>query len=735
MRRSQKYWKNKSSNGSITSRSFKEAIEKKRLAKVEKMKSCRIGAGGVKAANGEPSILYRDLENTVGDSNIAKDLYALSETDSFKSAVAEPLKKIDPSSFDKNDEVGYKHVITFANSQNRSKGQLATQEVIDAQNIMSQNPGIRDSAELSTRLNKAFYDENGFFNPSLKSLTENGLYTTYEASNIMNSVELQGGIKTTIEKLENTEVIENSSVEMPREFADKENRVNSFGKLIVKNPYVEKQNIIDEFGGKINPDLENIENVTLQKYLQDANNRDQLEQELNSYKRLPHLVEKEGELVPYVIPMLKLNAIKLIDNTQLISDLEVLKQTPKYMEQSKEALDFVQKLEKDLVNIGVDIIGLNTKENYMDLVEPLQTFLLNPNKNNTDNLDRTYRDVFEIGTPTEEVVMKSNSEQALHFIETQFSEEEMFDRGYLKTGKKNTYQKVEKIPFDQLKALMLEQYTQTELANTLDTESRKLKSIKDNEKAKEIVAYKMFFNQPLTALIEAGGHSKLQFAKETFTGNERYLIEDFTADFNIKMLQEKQKDSELHRNFYDNFKITAKGVQLKSEDPLTVANVKTWLESGEITNSEDLINYSLISKNLPSLSSEELPTVFRNKQIDRVLYSNNPSILPLNEEVHSTINENFITSEVATQDFIRTPQGVYEMIETKGETNLYARVPLSQDENYYNLSDIDILEGKDIEAVNKFTTQKLKEGGFVKEKNILSKAEKEKIEEDNFNCL
>jgi hypothetical protein len=103
--------------------------------------------------------------------------------------------------------------------------------------------------------------------------------------------------------------------------------------------------------------------------------------------------------------------------------------------------------------------------------------------------------------------------------------------------------------------------------------------------------------------------------------------------------------------------------------------------------------------------------------------------------VYQTINDNFITSETTSSDFIRTPLGVYEMIETKGTTNLYTKVPSSQNQDYYNLADINIMEGKDLEAINRFTTQKLKEGGFVKSGNILTKAEKEQIKQDNFDCL
>lgn len=684
------------------------------------------------AENGEPSLLYKDLERITANTVDAQNLYALSETNSFVNNVTKPLKNSNPKEFDKNGEIRHTYVVNYAKELNTTAEKLSTQEIIETQNILLQNESFKDSSELLSALERAFYDKDGLFNPSVTSLIENGLYSVYEAQNILNDIDLQEEIKRTVEKLGNSEVIESSLDNVRMEFADKEGTINSFGKLTVKNPYEQESQIIQEYGGKDEVDLDTIENTRLQKYLQSEQSRTELENELSSYKRLPHLTQN---LIPYTQPILNTNAIKLTEDTQLTTDLQILKETPTELLQSEEALNYVRKLEKDLAKIGIDLVGLSEKSNYIEVIEPLQEFLLNPNEVNTSNLENVMTDVMGIEVTPQEVVLKMDNDQSLHYIETKKSEEEMFDNGYIKTGRKNIYQKIEKIPFAQLQSILLEDRTQKELSDLLETESRKMKTVKDNEKAKEIVAYKTVFNQPLTELTEKTNSKEIEERQQLFNGNEEYLKGDFVADFNTIIIEEKRKNSDNYKNFYNKFGINEKGIYIKSADPLTISNLKTWLESGKIKNAEDIINYSLLSKNIPSLSSAEAPTTFTNKETLRVVYSNNPQSLKITEEGYSTMNDNFITIENATQPFVRTSEGVFELIETKGSTSLYTRVPLSEDVNYYNLSNIDLLNNEEIEQASSFVTQKLKEGGFVKQKNILTKQEKEKITEENFDCL
>ena len=53
--------------------------------------ACRIDLNEAFAENGETSILYNRLSEIVGDEVIAKNLYALSETDVFKTTISAPL--------------------------------------------------------------------------------------------------------------------------------------------------------------------------------------------------------------------------------------------------------------------------------------------------------------------------------------------------------------------------------------------------------------------------------------------------------------------------------------------------------------------------------------------------------------------------------------------------------------------------------------------------------------------
>lgn len=697
--------------------------------------SCRITLNGVFAENGELSILYKDLETVTTSKKDAENLYALSETNSFKNNVYRPLQQTNPKEFDSNGEIKYKYVISYAKDLNTTSEKLSTQEKIDTQELLLQNSNLKDSSDLLRELERAFYSEDGLFNPTIKSLTQNGLYSSYEAQNIINDIDLQEKIKTSIERLGNSEVIEVELDNVKMQYADKQNSLNSFGKLKVKNPYIEEQRVIQEYGGKENIDLDEVENVKLQKHIQNKENRNELEEEFSEYKRLPYLKQEGEDLVQATTKTIYPNAIKLTEDTQLISDLQVLKETPTELLQTEEALNYVKKLERDLAKVGIDVVGLSENSNYIEVTEPLQEFLLNPNQENTNSLEQALTEVMGVQKTPQEQVLRLDSEQSLHYIETTLSEEEMFDKGYLKTGRKNIYQKIEKIPFVELQSILMEDMSQKEMLDLLETESRKLKTVNDNQKAQEIVAYKTVFNQPLVEPQEKFNSREIQERQQMFDGNEQYLKEDFVADFNATIIEEKRKQSDDYVNFYSKFKITEKGIEFVSKDPLTISNLKTWLESGAMKNTKDIINYSLLSKNIPSLSSEEVPTTFTNKETLRVIYSNNPQSLKITDKGYSTINEDFITMENATEPFIRTPEGIFELTRTKGSTNLYTRLPLNEDSNYYNLSEIDLLNNDIIDEVNSFVTEKMKEGGFVKQRNILTKEENQKITEGNFDCL
>ena len=696
---------------------------------------CRISLDGVSAENGQPSILYQELLATVGNETEAQLLYAVTETEDFKNTVISALKG-NKKAFDSNGEIKPIYVIQYVSQLNRIENTLSTEDMVGINNVMATVPSIRDSKQLYDVMEKAFIDQNGLFNPTIESLMASGLYSRYEAANLVKDIKLQETVAKTMDRIRNSPVMENSFEGSPLEYADREGTVNGIGKLSPKNPYEEKNRIVQQYGGleDIDYEVDNIENASLQKELQNPATKEDFLSEMKSYRRIPNMVEEEGELVPYVEKSIKANAIKMTDNQSLIADLEVLKGIDESLLYSDEAVQYVIKIEKDLASIGVDITGLHALPDYLQIVEPLQNFLLRPNKENTKVLEDTYNEMFSVDTEPRPKVIATDSQQSLHYIETDMDEGQMFENGYIKTGRNNIYQKVQKLSLSELRNLISRTMSQKEIANLLDTESVKLKEVKDNETARQITAYKTLFGHPITTVEIQENISDIEDRATTFDGDQNYLMEDFVADFNVEMIKEKQKDSTKYKEFYSKFGINEKGIYLKSEDPLTVANIRTWLESGEIANAEDITNYSILSKNIPVLG-ELINTEYPTKETKRTAYANNPNAAPLIKTPYTNINHTFITVENATEDFVRTSNGTYEMVETKGNTSIYAIIPSNENKDYYDLSPRKSFASEDLSWTQRFNEGGEVKEGFVKEKSLLSKEEREKISEENFDCL
>ena len=102
--------------------------------------------------------------------------------------------------------------------------------------------------------------------------------------------------KTTIEKLKRTETIENLVVV---ESSIKTNEINSFGKFKLANPYIIRQDLIEELGGTENPDLSEVVD------------KEVTEEFLAEFKRIP-VIDEQGN--PVLNKVVYENAAKIVDS-------------------------------------------------------------------------------------------------------------------------------------------------------------------------------------------------------------------------------------------------------------------------------------------------------------------------------------------------------------------------------------------------------------------------------------
>jgi len=130
--------------------------------------------------NGERSVLFDELKNLFGAEK-ALDLYALTETDNFKTIYTAPT---------------IKDVITYATSTQEQLTTEQKQSVIES--------GVSNNYELFTQLQQAFLDDNNVVIFNKTKLKKAG-YNDYEITAILSNKELQNSIKDNIFKVNNSE--------------------------------------------------------------------------------------------------------------------------------------------------------------------------------------------------------------------------------------------------------------------------------------------------------------------------------------------------------------------------------------------------------------------------------------------------------------------------------------------------------------------------------------------------
>lgn len=295
--------------------------------------------------------------------------------------------------FDKNGEPRADKVLESARQQNEVTEPLSSVERMEIGVMLTQFPNMETSDDLLIEFEKAFY-RNGLFNPTKTSLT-NVLYSEYEAENLLSDVKLLNQVKTNIEKLKNTDVVENSTV---LDANIKTNEINLFGKFKTLNPYIVKQDIIEEFGGIENPDLSEVLDKTI------------TEEYLSEFSKIP-VIDDNGN--PVLDKVVYENATKVFED---ISDL-----TP-----------------EKLINHGINI-------NNTDVVDSI---LSNPSISNILSQND--------GAPQRQETVKVRTEgRDLVYLETFKNEEQLFNElSLVQTNTPNVYHRIEKVDEQELRSFL-----------------------------------------------------------------------------------------------------------------------------------------------------------------------------------------------------------------------------------------------------------------------------------------
>lgn len=494
------------------------------------------------------------------------------------------------SAYDKNGEPKANKVIEFARELNEETEPLSFAEQQEVKIMMTEFPFVQTSVDLLGYLENAFY-KDGLFNPTIKSLTDR-LYSKYEAENLLSDVKLLAKVKTAIEKLKRTETIENLVVV---ESNIKTNEINSFGKFKLANPYIIRQDLIEELGGTENPDLSEVVD------------KEVTEEFLAEFKRIP-VIDEQGN--PVLNKVVYENAAKIVDSVEVFESLTE------------------EELKEKLLDYGIKL----------GKVDPfiLKNFLENPSVENTLALN-------ENSPQREKVIKIENQERDLVFLETNKTEEELFNElNLLQTETYNVYHRTEKVDFEEMKQAL-----------NLD------------ENISELQAYKDYFGYNTPSIIK----NTPSFTSSIIETDVDYLKEDFVADFNAEVLKNPTHE------FYNKFEVNEKGISLKYNDPISIAQIQAYIQD-DVKLGKELADYSIISKNMPNLKEG---ISYEDRLLEAV---NNKENLKKPTNV-SPVDRNTILVENETNEFLNYNGEVFQLKNKEGNSSVYMKIATENDLNYY----------------------------------------------------
>lgn len=206
-------------------------------------------------------------------------------------------------------------------------------------------------------------------------------------------------------------------------------------------------------------------------------------------------------------------------------------------------------------------------------------------------------------------------------------------------------------------------------------------------------------------------------ATKQFTGNYNYLTEDFVSDFYIEQLKEKQKNSAKYRNFYSNFEVNEKGINLLNTDDITMQQI-------EIYADDNLRQYSLLSKQIPNLKVDDI------NENQRDLTVNNPQTIEDYKKDLFRVNDNTIILKDNIETFVKVNGEIYENVETDSNLSVFAKIEIPISDYYqYNIK-----QPKTNIKLSDYNYLATQEELFTSPKKYLNKEEKNQIKNDKFNC-
>lgn len=687
--------------------------------------------GSIDYINTEEGTRSTLFDNLVKASNkeVALDLYALTETEEFKAihnSTAEPTVQA---------------VLSFAAQRDST---LTDIQRVDVENTIL-SAGLGSYGELLNKLKGIFY-KKGLVVFDRDSMLQSEFYNEYEASSVMESLELQDRIRNTIYALANT-----SSERVPDYdplfVLSETSRLNSLGKQIVSNPYTIENRVTEQIAGTdVSESLGSVPFESIKNsYLRDAQTKAKLNRIAAQNKVIKEKEIVNGEIVDKTTDRtyeLLNEVLDLSSRWSITQKLNyVLSISPGVWNISQSSMyTLLKDINERALDSGVDMLNLedtaytNSRDEIVNMLTAYKTVLNTPTDENLQAFSEAYSEFFALSQEPVTRIVPTNDANDI-YLDSELSEYELFTEHGLIKKADNLYRPVQVIEnVDEVYAIMaantalLPEGVQNE-EELKDYVNSKLTDIEvpdfraDAQQLEKMILYKMYFRASDIRPPVANNTAKYQ----QFTGNYQYLTEEYPSDFYKELLKEKRANSDLYQNFYRNFTVTKNGIELINNDPITVQQIMRYAP-------DYLKQYNLLSKslNLP-LENNGSIVDFNEMIYNRQQAVSNPeSVAKLNKD-YTILSPITIAVKNENSNFVRTPAGVFEIDYQIGNVSFYNILP--KGDTRYNSFGLHRTKTQSDLNLDDFTYLQDTPEVFTRAQSYYSAAELKRINEKHFGCL
>lgn len=634
-------------------------------------------------SNGNESKLYNSLVESTGSENKALDYWVVAN---------------DPAMLNSGEKSSVKQIEAYLERAKADDSKLTISEKFQVKSFMRRN-GIETLDELNSKMNSIFRKE-GRFNFNKKAAVASGMFTQQDIDGVNISA-----LNKLLLKIEGQLQVEDIIVEPTGQEYE---LINSSNKTVFGTSQRITQ---EEFNNSL---LEAIEDTSdpvkflegvrtlpyssfVHKFETDQAYANKIMRDLSGTRRIPRLTIDERAISDannQLYTTIKNTLVTKQDDITIEAEIDYLNSIPQdvWEENSETISKVLKEVEKTLIDVNIDIIGINTKvsqrEQVMEILEDAKNLLTSPNKTNVWNFVDSYSELFD--TPQKPFFTKvDETYKGLNIVSVHSEEnaEFLFDNfGLIKVGE-NLYHKVDQNEsIDTIKDYIYEQVKEGNIEipkeilpkDLLEDSENKPKALEkiseflmtrssliDSDNRQVYSAYQVVFkHNPVTE-----GVNDLRNLNGIKTDVE-YLKEGFLIDFYNYILNEKSKDSQEYREVLSKFEFNDRGLSTLEVIP-SIEGLKF---------EQELKDYIRIHKDS---KLKHLIDDSNNHISEDLLMMNFPQS---KEEYDGQMVKvgNYVAISPTIDNFLKINGEIYRKEMTRNDADLFVLMETSNDPVYYS---------------------------------------------------